>query len=370
MNKLSYVIKVLTHGNVDENFYKENIKQLRTHNVIMIKLGFSFATIITTIILLFASTTEILAEVKTFYIIFTSWFIFWEILTFTVLSKHHEYARFFYGVFSFTVLFMTALAGTLYSKEMYAVTFFIFLIFIPGLYVNRPNYCITTIVLSAIIFCLMSIYFKTDSYIITVDIINTSFAVFVSIIFNLYSVTMQLQNIQSSTNLKRLSVTDDLTKLPNRRSFNNRIDSYFTKNYRDVVLFMIDVDFFKKYNDTYGHLKGDECLSRIGYSLNKIAKQYNIFVARYGGEEFVAVGTTSDIVVIKEIAKEFLKSVEEQCIVNERSIYQYVTLSLGYASYVESNAKDYMQLINFADEALYQAKRNGRNQAISYKRKF
>lgn len=265
---------------------------------------------------------------------------------------------------------MTAIAGTLYSPNMCAVTYLVFLIFVPGLYVNRPTGCITTTVLSGVIFCFMSAYFKTDTYIISVDIINTIFSIVVGIIFNLYNINIQLENLQAAINLEKQSITDELTSLPNRRCFNINIGDYFGEcKDSDMTIFMFDIDYFKKYNDEFGHLKGDECLSLIGKCLMKIAQENDIFVARYGGEEFVTVSRHNNENQVREIANAIVKNIRALGIPNPNSSFKKVTVSVGYATSKGCKAENYMQLINFADEALYMAKNQGRNLCIEYNNK-
>lgn len=353
---------LITHGNVEKDFYVKNKKQLRERNVKMLKVAFTFAVAVDVILLILSYTMPLLDNMKGFYTFFTAWYILWEILTFTVLSKNQHFAKFFYGILSGSVLTMTALAGSYYSKDLCAVVFLVFLIFIPGLYVNKPTCCVTTTVLSGAIFCLMVAYFKTDPYIISVDITNTVFSVVVGIVFNLYSINIHLQNIQSSIILKEQSTTDELTALPNRRSFNKSIGDYFDAcQDHELVIIMMDIDYFKKYNDTYGHLKGDECLAMVGKSLAKTAQQYGVFVARYGGEEFIVIDSEHGGKMAAEIAEAFIRNIEALHIENKGSDSQYVTLSAGYAACPGRSVDNYMQLINMADEALYQAKRSGRN---------
>lgn len=282
---MSDFLYLVTHGKVEKDFYRKHNHQLCERNVKMLKLSFTFAAVINIMLFVFTFSVSILQEMKVFYGFFSIWFVVWEFLTFTILTKHHNLAKLFYAILAASALILTALAGSLYSKDMCTVTYFVFLIFIPGLYVNRPTYCIMTTVISNSIFCMMVVYFKSDPYIINIDIINAIFCGIVGIVFNFYSINMQLENIQSSIILKEQSTIDELTALPNRRCFNRKIDDYFScALIGEISIIMMDIDYFKIFNDTYGHLKGDECLSRVGNMLALTAKKYGVFVARYGGE--------------------------------------------------------------------------------------
>lgn len=178
---------------------------------------------------------------------------------------------------------------------------------------------------------------------------------------------IHLKSIQSATILKEQSNVDELTTLPNRRCFNHFIEDYFAScNHQEVSIIMMDIDYFKKYNDAYGHLKGDECLKMVGRTLKMVAKKYGVFVARYGGEEFIAIDYKNGDNQIRQITDSFVKAVDCLGISNKCSSYNCITLCAGYASYKPSGAKDYMQLIAFADESLYKAKTSGRNCSVGF----
>lgn len=338
---------------------------MRERNVKMLKMGFTCASVVCILILLLSCFSETFQELKGFYLFFSLWFVAWEVLTFTVLVRHHVYAKLFYGVLSGTSLTITAIAGSYFSPDMIAVTYLVFLIFIPGLYINRPTCCITTTILSGTIFCFMVVYFKSDPTVVYIDIVNTIFCMVVGIVFNLYSINVQLENIESSVILKEQSTIDELTGLPNRRCFNRSIEDYF-ESCGCLSIVMMDIDFFKRYNDTYGHLMGDDCLAQVGACLRRTAQEHDVFIARYGGEEFIAIDYKNGPDTAKIIADAFVHNIAALQLANEKSDFRYVTLSAGYATYPESGAQNYMQLINFADAALYQAKSLGRNRSCKH----
>lgn len=131
---------------------------------------------------------------------------------------------------------------------------------------------------------------------------------------------------------------------------------------------MMDIDHFKAYNDTKGHIAGDYCLECIGKTLRKFGETNGIFFARYGGEEFVAIDRNRGSKELEAIAQGIVDAIYVLGLPHESSDFKRITISVGYASQSDINAEDYIQLLACADEALYQAKRQGRNKIAGYHR--
>jgi diguanylate cyclase (GGDEF)-like protein/PAS domain S-box-containing protein len=169
--------------------------------------------------------------------------------------------------------------------------------------------------------------------------------------------------------LRRLSTIDELTGLANRRAFDLSLDKEWRRALRDghrISLMMIDVDFFKKYNDTYGHLKGDACLKSVAEVLGSFARRPGDKVARFGGEEFVAVLSLLEKQHAASLAEKIRLDVEALRIPHEKSdINDYVTVSIGVVSIIPQQNMSPVDLIKSADEALYKAKEEGRNRVVS-----
>lgn len=163
-----------------------------------------------------------------------------------------------------------------------------------------------------------------------------------------------------------ISMQDSLTCIANRRNFDEVLGREWQRAKREqtsIALILLDVDFFKLYNDTYGHVAGDECLRQIGNTLKKIAKRATDLVARYGGEEFAVILPDTDQAGAVKVGERILASVRELGIRHDMSLAnEVVTVSLGIA--VAEPAADVMpdRIIVAADRALYQAKQSGRNQ--------
>ena len=128
---------------------------------------------------------------------------------------------------------------------------------------------------------------------------------------------------------------------------------------------MIDIDFFKNYNDTYGHQKGDRCLTRVAKALSNTLKRPGDFVARYGGEEFVAVLSDTGINGASKVAESLRFNVQSLAIKHKSSpIAKMVTISLGISSTSPASNSKSDILIKISDDALYKAKREGRNRVV------
>jgi diguanylate cyclase (GGDEF)-like protein/PAS domain S-box-containing protein len=169
---------------------------------------------------------------------------------------------------------------------------------------------------------------------------------------------------EANSMLERISNHDGLTAIPNRRSFEHFYELEWRRACRErkrISLVMIDVDFFKSYNDHYGHLAGDQCLKRIAQALQVLNRPGDM-VARYGGEEFVAVLAGTDRQGAAHMAELMRSRVAELRLPHEHSgIASHVTISLGIASEIPEGGSSALNLILKADQALYLAKSRGRN---------
>lgn len=165
--------------------------------------------------------------------------------------------------------------------------------------------------------------------------------------------------------LSELTVTDALTGLANRRRFDAVFADEWSRGYRSrqpLAIIMLDIDYFKPYNDRYGHQAGDECLRAVAQVLQTSARRAGDLVARYGGEEFVVVAADADDNTARELAETMRRSVERLAMPHEVSdVARVVTISLGIAVVVPSEHMQAARLLHLADDALYRAKKEGRN---------
>jgi diguanylate cyclase (GGDEF)-like protein len=163
---------------------------------------------------------------------------------------------------------------------------------------------------------------------------------------------------------------DGLTQIANRRCFDSYLSLEWQRHQREnipLALLIIDIDYFKNYNDYYGHQQGDNCLIQVAKSLANIPQRATDLVARYGGEEFAIVLPHTDTQQALVLAESIRKAIVTLQIPHKgSSISDFVTLSIGVASLIPTPEHSFEKLIQQADEALYTAKFQGRNQAIAH----
>lgn len=166
--------------------------------------------------------------------------------------------------------------------------------------------------------------------------------------------------------LEKLSTLDGLTGIPNRRRFDEFLENEWKRSKRyqlSLSLLMIDIDYFKQYNDTYGHLKGDECLKTVAKVLTGTIKRAVDLVSRFGGEEFACILADTRYHDALNVASKIQKRIKDLCIAHSNSEADaYLTISIGVATMRPAERDENpLVLIQAADRLLYAAKSEGRN---------
>ena len=171
-----------------------------------------------------------------------------------------------------------------------------------------------------------------------------------------------------SNMLEELSMCDALTHIPNKKYFNKKFEIKYRESIRDKMSFalmMIDIDFFKLYNDKYGHGKGDSALTKVALTLQKNLKRPFDMVARYGGEEFVIILKNIDKDGLKKVTQSLIDSVQKLKIPHEySSVSDYLSISIGLSFKDIEENKPKNQLLKEADDMLYEAKKAGKNRYV------
>ncbi|MFV5484599.1 GGDEF domain-containing protein [Acinetobacter baumannii] len=176
----------------------------------------------------------------------------------------------------------------------------------------------------------------------------------------------RIELMQQAQQLSLLSQQDALTGLANRRYLDETLDNEWRRALRHetpLTIMMVDIDFFKPYNDSLGHLKGDQCLKDIATAISSIAARSGDLVARYGGEEFLLLFPMTTAQQAKIQAERLMNAIKKIAIVHPcSSVSPYVTISVGVATTIPRLNDSISAFVSRADHALYQAKTNGRNQ--------
>ncbi|TGK01840.1 diguanylate cyclase [Leptospira langatensis] len=169
---------------------------------------------------------------------------------------------------------------------------------------------------------------------------------------------------EKADKLLELSLLDPLTGVANRRFFDQELEREWNRSVRTerpLSLLMIDVDFFKAYNDTYGHLKGDHVLEQVAQSLKDCLNRSSDMIARYGGEEFGVILPDTPVEGAIVVALNMLQTVEDMGIPHSKSTFTRVTVSIGVSTNTDRDIHSYQELLGLADKNLYDAKAFGRN---------
>lgn len=178
--------------------------------------------------------------------------------------------------------------------------------------------------------------------------------------------TMRMQLYERQQQLLDMTITDGLTGIRNRKFFNDEIAQRLAvaqRKQEPLVLLLIDIDYFKRLNDAYGHPFGDLCLKEVAQSIRALLKRPDDSVARYGGEEFAAILPDTDILGGTQMAERICRSIRA-ILMNANGENVQMSVSIGVASSCQSFGRSEEQLIKAVDGALYQAKAQGRNQWV------
>ena len=203
------------------------------------------------------------------------------------------------------------------------------------------------------------------------DPVGNSKIVIALVLFSLFSIPIArtyrnnlLQSIDLSIQLKHQARHDALTKIPNRRYFLEQLHTAWQSALRHktpITVMILDIDYFKKINDTYGHNKGDECLQKVGRVLRDTVKRSGDYVARIGGEEFAIVLTNDKTESAIKISAILSSRISQQQIPTDSNEFITLTVSMGIACAIPSTELMQDDFIKAADQALYEAKEGGRN---------
>lgn len=179
-------------------------------------------------------------------------------------------------------------------------------------------------------------------------------------------VRTQLTVKRQADALRALTLTDPLTGVANRRAFDARLEAEWRRGARSgmpMALILLDVDYFKSYNDHYGHQAGDACLMQVAAALRRGASRNYDLVARYGGEEFAVLLPQQDLHGAEGVARRLQAELERLHMPHAASsAAPYLTVSMGLCSMVPNGTRPASVLVGCADALLYEAKENGRNQ--------
>lgn len=274
------------------------------------------------------------------------------------------------SIYLFHMLLISSILGTVYSTKESALVFAVILVISQIIFVMPPILTTCMGSLSLALTFVLSYFAKTAEYFRT-DILNCSCVFLLSILIGWKITKIRVEEadsrnraIQLSRELENLSMVDQLTNLGNHRSFQKKYYDLYDElrnTTGKIGIIMMDIDKFKMYNDSYGHLQGDDCLRQVGECFGKLQNE-NVQAFRFGGEEFVVIVQGEECSNIREIAEAYRKSIEDRAIIHEYSpVSNVVTISVGVCLESPSVITLPMQLVDMADRALYLSKNAGGN---------
>ncbi len=377
--------------------YEETYKQQALRKNLNIFLPFSVASIIVMVGLLFFQYARLGAELFliSYIYIYLSVFLVSTVFFFLYRSykkgkiiKYQNIVDFLFAI-SFAVLAVATSAQELNYGSTQSIILIIYTFFIATIMYFDLKILWTIILLTNLSYGILIGMSSISSLMKYENILNIAYPIIIifvaTIIFHndrveRFNQKIELENaniILKRANLtlanlnKRLektAVTDALTGILNRLAFNNSIDISWENallTNEPISVIMLDIDHFKKYNDSYGHMEGDKCLRTIATTMVKSLKRSGDEIYRYGGEEFVALLPGIDLAGAEIVAKRILRYVEDLKIARN-DLNDIVTISAGVHSVVPSKDDNKSDLVDKADKALYFAKQNGRKQVVCY----
>jgi len=260
------------------------------------------------------------------------------------------------------------------SPDKLATLFLCFLLCALLMFINPPQFNLFLTMGAVIVFSISTILVKERERMI-LDLINTFITSVITLYFTWYIGRLRLGLELSTTMLEDerdsyfdQSIIDELTQLKNRRDFQQTFRRYLS-NYRTsdnwLCVAIIDIDFFKTYNDHYGHPGGDECLRSVGRMLNSLKESHDVYSARVGGEEFALLWFETETSHVDAVVSHLQKLISELKIPHEKSkVAPYLTISMGIFIEKCGASTDAQTMYDMADKALYNAKESGRNCAV------
>ena|GEM_PF-2417334 len=357
--------------------YCEEEKIKRNQAILSILMPFIMLAM-TIVSLIFAYTwflsgfNEIKSEL---YVIFDVLYIFTIFICYFIF-KVHKTDNIFKADVGFKTMYLATMlwALSLSALDENAGCYIIALLVFSTTFIIEKSTVFTIQGIILPISLVMFLLMRLDEALLLSIYINIIFGNIITFIVSSIGYNTNIENFvgkkiieKQNQELREMALTDGLTGVYNRRFFDenlNKVIKTMSRSKCNITLMMIDIDFFKKFNDTYGHVKGDECLKLVAKAISMSIKREDDFVARYGGEEFAVVLPNADENAARVVAERLLMNIRRLSIPHESSVAErIVTISIGSATGdagIHFNRLDY---IKQADEMLYESKRNGRNQS-------
>lgn len=359
------LLSYISNYHREESFcFKHNKMEISRFNAIVcITFSALLAAITLTLGIMFRFLRIVPTRLNDFYgyafVISLAFFL----VSILIVKWHIEFSTLLIYVFSiWAYVFAIILGYKILDGTQISVLFVCFQMIMPLLILDmtgRINLFVVIMLVINLVICQQNKPNVSFLYDALFGICCTVSSIFFGIIVRKYI----FSSIEKSRLLGIRSNTDVLTGLPNRRSlFDQLAKSAAGKERKKVnAIIMIDIDWFKNYNDTYGHQAGDFCLQRLGQCFSDFAEKNEIAMYRYGGEEFTGIGYEITEAQLESYAHDLRAAVQDLAIPYPSSKEGVITISVGYVFKKSQVEQSYDLILQMADDALYQAKTKGRN---------
>ncbi|WP_051637137.1 GGDEF domain-containing protein [Lachnospira multipara] len=347
---------------------KRNIEQINIYRAI--KSSFLLSLCVPIIMLIYGI---IAWDNDLLKIIFMFGLLIFEIIQVTycvvlyIQVKNNEFESYFVlymSYYTITIIMLMLASGfdmKAFNSEIIYMAACAYFVFVPVI-LERERLIMVTII-SVIMISMVVIFKMNVRTVVDVCVIQIG-----TVFLSRYQHNVSFTKERMSSTLKKktdVSEHDPLTGLYNRRALEQKASAiwpYCERNKVSVGILAIDIDFFKKYNDAFGHPKGDECLKMVAEVLKNSAQRKTDIVTRTGGEEFIIFVQNTDEQNIVQLALKIRRNLEAKAIPHAyKLVSNNVTISIGAATFVPGYGKSFEKLYEEADKALYAAKNNGRN---------
>lgn len=381
--KISELIEFKIDDDQKENFKRIMLKDNLSRGKVTAKILLVLQSILTLINVITCVLKVDNRFEFSYYFIMYMLMILVNIVYLLIINKHNDldnkplsYLNNLEKVIIFYVTFFMSWGSiiSLMDQKLYGqvIVFMVNMIACSSFYYFETKKMTIPYIISTAILLLSLPFFQPSKDILIGHYVNVSIFLLISwlssrILYHSYcsNFTNKVLLEKANNQLEKLSLIDELTGIPNRRSFNNYITTAYTYHFKSDFMFsiiMMDLDCFKQYNDNYGHTAGDKILKSIAYQINSVATLSMNFAARFGGEEFIYAAIGADEKEINLIAETIKTNIMNLKIPHQYSkVSKYISLSLGTSTVIANSKEDIFHCIEFADKALYLAKKDGRN---------
>jgi|GEM_PF-387138 len=351
-----------------KDYIVNNVDRVRTHNFILLQTSTILYFLLMCVLAILTVFLPELVFGRKVYMIAAATGIIWYAVICLIMKYSSLPPLPFLYIFYSVCMWLAAQDAIFLNHGEGSATAFCGIILVFSMLTIDYSYRINLfIIFITVVFMACSYIFESPAYAAR-DIGNACIFCLLSVIIGYIPRLSKLGDFESERILQIERNIDTLTKISNRRSLFEALIKSESPSCKEPYTgaIMMDIDHFKKYNDTYGHQAGDRVLQQIGCFLGDFGVDFKFDVFRYGGEEFLALTRGADAERLALIAQNLVNTVHALSIPYQASKQGIVTISAGYAFAEETENIKYEKLIHQADTALYAAKKNGRNQAIKY----